>query len=195
MTRLTAVLFFCLVASSAWAVGIKHPSDYGDPSTGITFTSCGSQQNGLVIGDCFEGTGAGSNDFLFSFDLASPSASTSITSVTFNLTDVPSDFGLLEGDATDCASMNIACTPAQVTINDGAALAAGPNTFTFTNFTGNLTVTEYFSYSDPATAPSFTDATTSSITATPEPSEIAFLLAAIGSTMVVRRRQQAKQNS
>jgi hypothetical protein len=198
---LIGLSFFCLMASSAFAGGIKHPSDYGDPSTGITFGSCGSQQIGLVVADCFNGTGEGSNDFLFSFSLATPVATTSITSVTLNLTFNPSDlnttdpFGLLESQTPgDCSKMNIACTPPQVTFLDPpATLVDGSNTFSFNNFAGNLTVTEYFSFEDAISTPSFTGDTTSSSVTTPEPSEIGFLIAAaFGSVIVARRRQQAK---
>ena len=194
---LTSLSFFCLLAASAWAAGIKHPSDYGDPSTGITFGSCGSQKVGLVVADCFNGTGAGSNDFLFSFSLASPNPTTSITSVTLNLTFSPSDlntadpFGLLESQtAGDCSKMNIACTPPQVTfLNPPATLVDGSNIFSFNNFTGDLTVTEYFSFLDAVSAPSFIADTTSSSVTTPEPSELGLLIAAFGSLIVVRRRR------
>jgi hypothetical protein len=92
--------------------------------------------------------------------------------------------------------MNIACTPTQVTITNNPALVS-PITLDFSNFTGDLSgkVTAYFAYADSATAPSFTGATTSSTTATPEPSEIGILIAAFGSLIALRRRKQAKQNS
>ena len=199
MTRLTAsAFFFCLLVSSGWANGIKHPSDYGDPSFPINFPACSpsSQTEDGVVASCFQGTGPSPNDFLFTFSLQNPSPSTSITSVTFTLADVPTDFGLLEGTPSDCASMNIACTPTQVTITNNPALVS-PITLDFSNFTGDLSgeVTAYFAYADSATAPSFTGATTSSTTATPEPSEIGILIAAFGSLIALRRRKQAKQNS
>ena len=200
MTRLTAsVFFFCLLVSSGWANGIKHPSDYGSPPSPITFPSCGSVTQNGVVGSCFGGTGPGFNDFLFTFALQTPSASTDITSVTLDFDFSPSDLspdpvGLLEGTTTDCEAMNIACTPPQVTVSP-LALVDGSNKFTFTNFTGDLTVTEYFSFNDTVTAPTFTGATTSSTTATPEPSEIGLLIAAFGSVIALRRRRQAKQSS
>jgi hypothetical protein len=194
-TRLiTSFSFFWLLASSAWAAGIKHPSDYGSPPSPIDFPSCGSTVVGLVVADCFAGTGESSNDFLFTLSLQNPVATTSITSVEFSLADVPTDVGFLEGTPSDCAAMNIACTPAQVTITNNPALAS-PITLDFTNFTGDLTATVYFAYADPATAPTFNgDTTGSSVTTTPEPSEIGLLIAAFGSLILVRRRQQAKQN-
>ena len=194
-TRLiTSFSFFCLLASSAWAAGIKHPSDYGFPPSPIDFPACGSTVVGLVVAECFEGTGPSPNDFLFTLSLENPAAATSITSVEFNLADVPTDVGLLEGLPADCAAMNIACTPAQVTITNNPALAS-PITLDFSNFTGDLTATVYFAYADQATAPTFTGDTTSSSVNTPEPSEIGLLIAAFGSLIVVRRRQQAKQNA
>jgi hypothetical protein len=197
-TRLiTSFSFFCLLASSAWAAGIKHPSDYGSPPSPIDFPACGTPPMvvGLVVADCFAGTGESSNDFLFTLSLQNPVATTSISSVEFSLVDVPTDVGFLEGTPSDCAAMNIACTPAQVTITNNPALAS-PITLDFSNFTGNLTATVYFAYANPATAPTFTgDTTGSSVTTTPEPSEIGLLIAAFGSLIVVRRRQQAKLNA
>jgi hypothetical protein len=200
LTRWIApALLLCLAAGSAFAGGgIKHPSDYGSPPNPIAFQPCStaSQTVDGVIASCYTGTGGNPFDFLFTFALVTPSASTSITSVTFTLADLPSDYGLLEGTSSDCAAMNIACTPSAITINDASPLATGTgNTFTFTNFTGNLMATEYFSYSDTETAPSFTAATTSSTTATPEPGEAGFLIAAFSSLFFLRRRQQAKQNA
>jgi hypothetical protein len=193
-TRLiTSFSCLCLLASSAWAVGIKHPSDYGDPPNAIDFPACGSTVVGLVVADCFAGTGGSSNDFLFTLSLQNPSATTSITSVAFSLADVPTDVGFLEGTASDCAAMNIACTPAQVTITNNPALAS-PITLDFSHFTGDLTATVYFAYADPATAPMFIGDTTGSSVNTPEPSEIGLLIAAFGSLILVRRRQLAKQN-
>jgi hypothetical protein len=76
-------------------------------------------------------------------------------------------------------------------------LPSGDNTFNFTNFTGSLSgdVTAYFTVNDISQVPTFESATTSSTTTTPEPSEIGLLLAAFGSIIAVRRRQQGKQNS
>jgi len=190
---LTGLSFFCLLASSAWAGGgIKHPSDYGSPPSAIDFTPCGSTVIGLVVADCFAGTGESSNDFLFTLALQSPTASTSITSVEFTLADVPTGIGLLEGSASDCAAMNITCTPSQVTISNNPALSS-PTTLDFSDFTGDLTVTTYFAYDNPSTAPTFINATTSSVT-TPEPSELGLVIAAFGCLIAVRRRQQQKQN-
>src|ERR1039457_3454284 len=158
MTRLTAsVFFFCLLASSSWANGIKHPSDYGDTSGSIDFSPCGSTPVDLVVADCFTGAN-GTHDFLFTLSLSSPTASISITSVEFTLADVPTDFGLLEGTPTDCAAMNIVCTPAQITISNNPALAS-PITLDFSDFTGNLAATIYFAYGSTVTAPTFTETT------------------------------------
>ncbi|MGD0297395.1 MAG: PEP-CTERM sorting domain-containing protein [Bryobacteraceae bacterium] len=195
MIRLIAsVFFFCILASSAWAGGgIKHPSDYGSPPSPIDFTACGSQQEGPVIAQCFEGTGESPDDFLFTFSLQNPIASTMITSVKFSLADVPTDFGLLEGTPTDCAAMNIVCTPSQITISNNPPLAS-PITLDFSNFMGDLSATAYFAYSSTVPAPNFAGATTSSAVTTPEPSEIGLLIAALASLIVVRQKQQAKQN-
>src|ERR1700683_2833036 len=162
-TRLiTSLSFFCLLASSAWAGGgLKHPPDNGDPPNIIYFAACGSTVVGLVVADCFEGTGGSPDDFLFTLALSSPTASTSITSVEFTLADVPTGFGLLEGTTTDCAAMNIACTPAQVTITNNPALSS-PITLDFSDFTGDLMATVYFAYDSQVTAPTFTADTTSS---------------------------------
>jgi hypothetical protein len=193
---LTSLSFFCLLASSAFAGGIKHPSDYGDPTTGITFGTCGSTQIGLVIADCFTGTGAGGNDFLFTFSLQNPTASTSITSVSFTFADVPTDVGLLESETPgDCAKMNVACTPPQITITNSPSLVS-PITLDFANFTGDLMATAYFAYDSSSSAPIFTgDTTSGSTTSTPEPSEIGILIAAFGCLVAARRKQQAKQIS
>jgi len=188
---LTSLSFFCLLATSAFATGIKHPSDYGSPPSAIDFGSCGTQQIGLVVADCFTGTGPSFNDFLFTLSLETPTASTSITSVQFTLADVPTDVGLVEGTPSDCSAMNIACTPAQITISNNPALAS-PITLDFSNFTGNLTATVYFAYSDTATAPVFAADQTSSSVSTPEPSEIGILIAAFGCLIAARRKQLAK---
>jgi hypothetical protein len=194
-SRLIAGVFFCLLASSAWAIGIKHPSDYGDVSSGITLTPCGGSSpvfNG-VSAECFLGSGESSNDFLFTF-FVSPAAS--VTSVTFNFTDIPDatdPFGLLEGTPADCAAMNVVCTPAEVGFTATSPLTTGDNKFLFTNFSGLLSgqVTAYFHYEDPATAPTLTAATTDGgTTATPEPSEIGLLAVALGSLIVLRRKQR-----
>ena len=187
----------CLLASSAWAGGIKHPSDYGDVSTGITLTPCGGSSpvfNG-VTADCFTGSGPSSFDFLFTFSV-NPAAT--VTSVSFNLTDLPDatdPFGLLEGTPSDCAAMNVACTPATVDLAATGPLTTGDNKFLFTNFSGLLSgkVTAYFHYTDTATAPTFSAATVSGgTTATPEPSEIGLIAAGLGALIVWRRRQQAR---
>lgn len=197
---LGSALFAALLTSNAWAGGIKHPSDYGSPPSPIDFTSCGSQTENGVIANCFNGTGPSVNDVLFTFALVTPSASTSITSVTFTLSDIAdldsaNPYGLLEGTALDCSAMNISCTPPQITLNDGSPLALGSNTFTFTNFTGNLVATEYFGYDNAATGnPTFTAATTSTATSTPEPSQIVLLTLAFGAVVFFVRRRQAKQN-
>jgi hypothetical protein len=192
---LTSLSFFCLLASSAWASGgIKHPSDYGDPSSGISFTPCGSQTVDNVVADCFEGTGGNPDDFLFTLALQTPTALTSITSATFTDADVPTDFGLVESQtAGDCAKMNVTCTPAQITITNNPSLAF-PMTLDFGSFAGDLAATVYFTLPDGATAPTFTAAQTSSSVATPEPSEIGLVIAAFGCLIAVRRRQQQKQN-
>jgi hypothetical protein len=197
--RLIAGVFFCLLASSAWAIGIKHPSDYGDVTSSITLTPCGGSSpvfNG-VSADCFLGSGPSSNDFLFTF-FVSPAAE--VTSVTFNLTDIPvaiaipptDPVGLLEGTPADCAAMNVVCTPAEVGFTASSPLTIGDNTFLFTNFSGALSgqVTAYFQYDDIATAPTFTAATISGTTATPEPSQIGLLALALGSVIALRRKQK-----
>jgi hypothetical protein len=155
-----------------------------------------------VVATCFVGSGAGFDDFLFTFALASFSLTTSITSVTFDFPATVTEFGLVEGSSTDpCSGLtNVPCldegSPVTITGNP-PTLPAGLNTFGFTNFTGDLsgTVTAYFSLSDNKTAPTFTAATTSGTTATPEPSEIGLLTAALATLIMVRRRQQTKQNS
>jgi hypothetical protein len=197
-TRLIASAFFvCLLTGSAWANGIKHPSDYGSPP-GINLLPCATATQTVdgVVASCFQGSGLSPNDFLFTLALANPSPSTSISSVTFNfsdLADVPTDFGLIEGTNTDpCSGMNVACLqpPTLVTITDGTPLGIGDNKFLFSNFTGDLSgkVTAYFSYGDSEQAPSFTAATTSSTTATPEPGELGLLTVALASLILVRRR-------
>ena len=193
-SRLIAGLFFCILASSAWAIGIKHPSDYGDVTSGITLTPCGGSSpifNG-VSADCFLGSGPSPNDFLFTFSV-NPAAT--VASVTFNFTDLPDatdPFGLLEGTPSDCAAMNVVCTPPQVGFTANTPLTTGDNTFLFTNFSGLLSgkVTAYFHYVDTATAPTFTAATISGTTATPEPSQIGLLAVALGSLIALRRKQK-----
>jgi hypothetical protein len=149
---------------------------------------------GLVVADCFEGTGPSPDDFLFTLALNSPIASTSITSVEFTLADVPTGFGLLEGTPTDCAAMDIACTPAQVTITNNPALSS-PITLDFSGFAGNLVSTVYFAYDSQATAPTFAgDTTASSVTSTPEPSELGLLIAGFGCLIALRRKQKQNQN-
>ncbi len=211
-TRLitTAFVLF-LLATSVWAGGIKHPSNYGDTSgLGFTLLGCGSTQKDGVIAECFEGNGGFPHDFLFTFSLANPSLSTSISSVTFSFdaTDVAklspdsppdSPFGLFQDDPSpDCNKMNVKCTPPQVTFTANALpLVVGDNKFLFGNFTGDLSgkVTAFFSFTDTVTAPKFIDASLSSTTTVPEPSELGLLITALGSIIIVRRRQQrAKQN-
>jgi hypothetical protein len=178
-------LSLSLLVSSAFAAGVKHPSDYGEPPNPINFTACGSAVVGSVVADCFEGTGESQFDFLFTLSLETPTAATSITSAQFTFSDVPTDVGFLEGDASDCGAMNISCTPSQITITNNPALAS-PITLDFSNFTGDLAATVYFAYDAQATAPVFAGATT-----TPEPSEIGILIAAFGCCIAARRRLQA----
>lgn len=183
MVRLTV---FLLIVGSAFAAGVKHPSDYGEPPNPIVFTACGSTVLDSIVVKCYEGTGESAFDFLFTLSLQTPSAATSITSAQFTFADVPTDVGLLKGDASDCAAMNIPCTPSQVTIANNPALTS-PITLDFSNFTGDLTTTVYFAYSDQADAPVFTGGTTSATTATPEPGEIGILIGAFGCLIGARR--------
>ncbi|HLK17991.1 MAG TPA: hypothetical protein VKT81_03510 [Bryobacteraceae bacterium] len=192
---LTSLSFFALLATSAFAAGIKHPSDYGSPPSAIDFGNCGTTQVGLVVADCFTGTGPGFNDFLFNVSLKNPDASTSITSLGFTFADVPTDVGLLEGTPSDCAAMNIPCTPASISITNNPALSS-PITLEFSGFTGNLSATIYFAYSDQASAPVFTaDTTSGSVTPAPEPSEIGILVAGLGCLIAAQRKLQLKRNS
>lgn len=204
---LTSLSFFGLLAASAWAGGIKHPSDYGDTSgPGFSLSSCGSTTKGGVIAQCFQGDGPSPNDFLFTFSLATPASTTSITSVTFTFdaTDIAdltpttpssSPFGLFEDDSPpDCNKMNVKCTPPQVTFTANALpLATGGNTFLFGNFTGDLsgTVTAFFSFTDTVSAPQFSGDTTSSSVNTPEPSQLGLLIAGLGSLIAARRKRNS----
>jgi hypothetical protein len=193
--------FFCLLAGSAFAGGIKHPSDYG--STPVTLNNCPSAPTttvGAVVATCFVGSGSGFDDFLFSFALTSPSPTTSITSVTFDFPTAVSDFGLVEAVGADVCSglTNVPCLPegSPVTISGGTPPLFGDNTFTFTNFTGDLSgdVTAYFTLADFSQAPTFTGDTTGSSVATPEPGGIGILIA-FGCLVAARRMQLAKRNS
>jgi hypothetical protein len=194
---ITSLSFFCLLAGSAFAGGIKHPSDYG--ATPVTLVNCpGSPTTeGAVVATCFIGSGSGFDDFLFSFALTSPSPTTSITSVTFDFPTAVSDFGLVEAVGLDVCSglTNVPCLPegSPVTIAGGTLpLPIGDNTFTFTNFTGDLSgdVTAYFTLADGSAAPTFAGDTTSSSVNTPEPSEIGILIAAFGCCIAARRKLQ-----
>jgi hypothetical protein len=186
---LKSLSLLCL-ASSAFCAGIKHPSDYGEPPDPINFPACGSAVVNGVVAECFEGTGESQFDFLFTLSLETPAAATSITSAQFTLTVVPTDVGLLVGEPSDCAAMNIACTPPQITITNNPALAS-PITLDFANFTGDLPATVYFAYADQAAAPVFTGATTAASVATPEPREIGILTAVFGCLIAARRKPQA----
>ena len=187
-TWLPVSLAFLVLASSAFAAGVKHPSDYGEPPNPIDFTACGSTVVGLVVADCFEGTGESPFDFLFTLSLQTPTAATSITSAQFTFADVPTEVGLLEGTSSDCAAMNIACTPTQITITNNPALTS-PINLDFSNFTGDLAATVYFAYADQAAAPVFTGATTS--VTTPEPVYIGILVTAFGCLLAARRKLQS----
>jgi len=184
-----------LLVSSGFAAGVKHPSDYGEPPNKITFNPCGSAVVNGVVADCFDGTGESEFDFLFTLSLQTPTAATSITSVKFTFDDVPTNVNFLEGNPSDCAAMNIACTPAQIGIGNNDPPYASPITLDFANFTGDLTATVFFAYDAQATAPLFTDATTAPSVTTPEPSEIGILIAAFGCLVAARRKQLAKRNS
>lgn len=179
-TRLT-ILF--LLVGSAFAAGVKHPSDYGEPPNPITFPSCGSAVINGVVADCFAGTGESQFDFLFTLSLQTPSAATSITSAQFTFDDVPTDINFLEGDPSDCAAMNIACTPTQIGITANPPFTS-PITLGFSNFGGNLTATIFFAYDAQASAPVFTGADT---VPTPEPNEIGMLIAALAGLIGSRR--------
>ncbi len=183
--RLLKSLSFLCLASSAFCAGIKHPSDYGEPPDPIQFTACGSAVVNQVVADCFEGTGESQFDFLFTLSLETPNAATSITSVQFTFADVPTDVGFLEGDASDCAAMNISCTPSQIGISGNNPPFNSPITLDFSNFTGDLTATVFFAYDSQATAPVFTAAPA------PEPNEIGILIAAAGCFIAARRKLQA----
>jgi hypothetical protein len=184
---------FCLLvfASSVFAAGVKHPSDYGEPPNPIDFTACGSTTVSGVVADCFEGTGESQFDFLFTLSLQTPTAATSITSAQFTFADVPSDVGFLEGIPSDCVAMNIACTPAQIGISNNSPPYTSPITLGFSNFAGDLTATVFFAYDAQATAPVFTGAATAPSVATPEPGEIAIPIAAFGCLILARRKLQA----
>jgi hypothetical protein len=197
-TRLLTSLSFLLLASSAFAGGIKHPSDYGvDP-----LVTCGTLPGGLVTATCYEGSGGFADDLLINFSLISPAAG--LTSATLDFSSLPTDFGLVEGTSGDpCAgdSIDVPCGPdtSPVTIADGSPLALTNNKFTFTNFTSDQVVTAWFTFNDVATdvtasliADNTSGATT---TGTPEPSEIGFLIAAFGCLVAARRKLQAKRNS
>jgi hypothetical protein len=199
---LTSLSFFCLLASSAFAGGIKHPSDYG--ATPVTLANCPGTPttSGAVVATCYVGSGSGFDDFLFSFALTSPSPTTSITSVTFDFHDAASEFGLVEGTSGDPCSglVNVPCLPAGSPVDitgDPLPLLSGSHTFDFANFTGDLSgeVTAYFTAADGGSAPTFTGDTTSSSTSTPEPSEIGILILSFGCLVAARRKQLAKQNS
>jgi hypothetical protein len=197
---LTSLSFFGLLAGSAFAGGIKHPSDYG--ATPVTLNNCpGSPTTvGAIVATCYIGSGSGFDDFLFSFALTSPSPTTAITSVTFDFPTAVSDFGLVEAVGADVCSglTNVPCLPegSPVTISGGTLpLPVGGNTFTFTNFTGDLSgdVTAYFTLADNSAAPTFTGDTTSSSVTTPEPSEIGILIAAFGCLVAAQRKLRVKQ--
>jgi hypothetical protein len=177
-------LSFSLLVGSAFAAGIKHPSDYGEPPNPIIFPPCGSAIVNGVVADCFKGTGESQFDFLFTLSLQTPIAATSITSVEFTFADVPTNVNFLEGDPSDCQAMNISCTPAQIALSNNDPPYASPITLDFANFTGDLTATVFFAYDAQATAPVFTGATT------PEPSEIGILIAAFGCLAAARRKLQ-----
>jgi hypothetical protein len=194
---LTSLSFFGLLATSAWAGGIKHPSDYG----ASPLNPCEAPETvGLVTATCFQGGGGFTDDLLINFSLISPA--TSLTSVTLDFSALPSDFGLVEGTSGDpCSGDQIAvpCGPdtSLVTIADSSPLALTNNKFTFTNFTGDQPVTAYFTFSEPATGvtATLTGDMTGSSTATPEPSEVGLMIAAFACLIAVRRMQQARQNS
>jgi len=211
-SRLIGGAIFCVMAGCAWAGGgIKHPSDYGSPP--ITLSPCSSPvtpQDG-VSADCFFNltTGsAGIGDYLFT--LFSPSPSKSITSVTFadlaalDAANVDGPFGLIEGTSLDpCSGMNVGCFPDSTTPLPTVSTSDN-KTFTFTNFTGNLSgkVTLYFSFCDSGTTdcalpdqPTLTGATTSTLTGTPEPSEIGLLAGVLGLLFAIVQRRRVKQNA
>ncbi len=127
----------------------------------------------LLTTTCYEGSGGFVDDLLINFSLIGPA--TSLTSATFDFSALPIDFGLVEGTSGDpCAgdNINVPCGPdtSLVTIADGSPLALTNNKFTFTNFTGNPTVTAYFTFSQPATdvTATLTADETGSTNATPE---------------------------
>jgi hypothetical protein len=196
-TRLLTSLSFFLLAGSAFAGGIKHPSDYGvDP-----LVTCGTQTAGLLTTTCYEGSGGFTDDLLINFALISPAAG--LTSATLDFSSLPVDFGLVEGTSiSPCAGDQVAvpCGPdtSPVTIADGSPLALTGNKFTFTNFTSDQIVTAWFTFDQAATGVTATltaDSTSGAITSTPEPSEIGILIAAFGCLVAARRKLAAKQKS
>jgi hypothetical protein len=197
---LTSLSFFGMLAASAWAGGIKHPSSYGVSP----LNPCGAPypfDSGLVTVSCFQGGGGFEDDLLVNFTLISPA--TALTSATFNFSALPTDFGLVEGTSGDaCAGdlVDLPCGPDTdlVTIADSSPLALTNNVFTFSNSTGDQSVTAYFTFSQLATGVTATltaDNTSGSTTSTPEPSEIGLLMAAFACVVAVRRMQLARQNS
>lgn len=195
---LTSLSFFAILASSAFAAGIRHPSDYGvDP-----LIKCGSPQTiGLLTITCYEGSGGFTDDLLINFALLSPA--TSLTSATLDFSALPTDFNLVEGTSGDpCSGDKIAvpCGPdtSPVTIADSSPLAITGNKFVFTNFTADQTVTAYFTFNVLATDVTATlkaDTTGGAVTGTPEPSEIGILIASFGCLMVARRKLNLRRNS
>lgn len=186
-TLLIGGAVLCLMATSAWAGGIKHPSDYG--AAPVSPTICGTQDVDGVTAACFQPTN-GVDAFLFTFSLDTPGQS--LLSVTFDYSEGPTEFGILTGiPGSPCSDINIACLtePTNVDIN-----TVDTKTFTFSNFTPDLSgkVTAFFTFDGKIDTPTLTAATTSGgTTATPEPSEIGVIAAGLGALIAWRRRQQA----
>ena len=197
---LTSLSFFCLLAGSAYAGGIKHPSSYGNVGGGagsIDFTPCSTPSTtvGPVVADCFIAPN-GVNDFVFTISLVSPTTAVSITSTGFTFADVPDAIDLIEGDPSDCAAMSIVCTSPGISITNTPALTS-PTEIDFAGLTGNLVATVYFEYSGnlPDNPPVFSADQTGATTTTPEPSELGILAAAFGCVVFARQKWQSRRTS
>lgn len=172
-----------LLFSAPGLCNSRGGSDYGVSP----LPTCGTDGpfNG-VSATCYSGGGGYPDDYLFNFTLASPSASTAVTSFTIDFAgNQPDEYGLVVGpcpggDPVPCASNYT--TSSTLPFNVTGTLGTGAETFDFSGFTGDLSgmITVYFSYLASAPTPTITDITTTAVTATPEPSSLFLLLAGIG---------------